>query len=267
MNPFSADLSILWPALVAGVLVVLSHVPLGQQVLRRGIVFIDLAIAQVAGLGVIASGAFGMELGGWQTQVAAVTAALLGALLLTWTERRRPEVQEALIGVLFVLASNAQILLLANNPHGGEELKDLLAGQILWVSTGQLLRAAILTAIFLLVWFRWREWIGHVGFYVLFSLMVTQSVQLVGVYLVFTTLIVPALATYRHARGRQLTLGYLVAIASYVVGLGVSLVTDLPSSPVIVWAMAALGVIVHLTASRAAPVPDRLPPAPPGRSR
>jgi zinc/manganese transport system permease protein len=266
MNPLSADLSILWPALVAGVLVVLSHVPLGQQVLRRGIVFIDLAIAQVAGLGVIASGAFGLELAGWQTQVAAVTSALLGALLLTWTERRRPEVQEALIGVLFVLASTAQILLLANNPHGGEELKDLLAGQILWVSTGQLLRAAILTAIFLLVWFRWRERMGHVGFYVLFSLMVTQSVQLVGVYLVFTTLIVPALATYRHGRGRQLTLGYLVAIASYVVGLGVSLVTDLPSSAVIVWAMAALGVIVHLTASRDARVQDGLPPAPPARS-
>ena len=90
----------------------------------------------------------GLELHGWMTQVAAVAAALLGALLLTWTERKRPEVQEALIGVLFVLASTAQILLLANDPHGGEQLKDLLAGQILWVSTEQLVRAAILTAIF-----------------------------------------------------------------------------------------------------------------------
>ena len=170
MSPFSADLSILWPALVAGVLVVLSHVPLGQQVLQarhrvhrpghragRGARRHRRAVPS------------GLELAGWQTQVAAVAAALLGALLLTWTERRRPEVQEALIGVLFVLASTAQILLLANNPHGGEELKDLLAGQILWVSTEQLLRAAILTAMFLLVWFRWRERIGHVGFYVLFS--------------------------------------------------------------------------------------------------
>jgi zinc/manganese transport system permease protein len=266
MNDLAGDISILWPALVAGVLVVLSHVPLGQQVLRRGIVFIDLAIAQVAGLGVIAAHSVGFESQGWMTQAAAVVAALLGALLLTWTERKRPEVQEALIGVLFVLASTAQILLLANNPHGGEALKDLLAGQILWVSTEQLVRAAVLTALFLLVWFRWRERIGNVGFYVLFALMVTTSVQLVGVYLVFTTLIVPALATYRHGRGRQLTLGYLVAIASYVVGLGVSLVTDLPSSPVIVWAMAALGITVHLTASRDARVPDGLPPAPPGRS-
>jgi zinc/manganese transport system permease protein len=248
VTDFAGDLGILWPALVAGVLVLLSHVPLGQQVLRRGIVFIDLAIAQVAGLGVIAASTLGMEIHGWPTQFAAVAAALLGAVLLTWTERRRPEVQEALIGVLFVLASTAQILLLANNPHGGEQLKDLLAGQILWVSNEQLLRAALLTAVFLVAWFRWRERIGTIGFYVLFALMVTMSVQLVGVYLVFTTLIVPALATYRHARNRQLVLGYLLAVASYVVGLAVSLVTDLPSSPVIVWAMAVLGILLHLTA-------------------
>jgi zinc/manganese transport system permease protein len=248
MPEILSNLGILWPAAIAGLLVVLSHVPLGQQVLRRGIVFIDLAIAQVAGLGVIAAQSSGLELQGWQTQVAAVVAALLGALLLTWTERKRPEVQEALIGVLFVLASTAQILLLANDPHGGEALKDLLAGQILWVSTEQLLRAAVLTALFLVVWFRWRDRLGTIGFYVAFSVMVTTSVQLVGVYLVFTTLIVPALAVYRHSRGRQLGLGYALAFGSYLVGLGVSLFTDLPSSPVIVWAMAVLGILLHLTA-------------------
>ena len=248
MNDFSIDLSILWPALIAGLLVVVSHVPLGQQVLRRGIVFIDLAIAQVAGLGVIAAHAAGLDLAGWLTQAAAVAAALLGGLLLTWTERKRPEVQEALIGVLFVLASTAQILLLANNPHGGEALKDLLAGQILWVSGDQLVRAAILTLVFVVVWFRWRERVGRVGFYVLFAVMVTMSVQLVGVYLVFTTLIVPAVATYRHAQPRQLTLGYALGFASYAAGLAASVVTDLPSSAVIVWAMAAIAVAVHLTA-------------------
>ena len=147
MSTLQADLSILWPALIAGVLVVLSHVPLGQQVLARGIVFIDLAIAQVAGLGVIAAHVSGLGAGGWITQVAAAAAALVGALLLTWTERKRPEAQEALIGVLFVLASTAQILLLANDPHGGEDLKDLLAGQILWVTPRQLVHAAIVTGI------------------------------------------------------------------------------------------------------------------------
>ncbi len=248
MSELLASLSILWPALIAGALVSLSHVPLGQQVLRRGIVFIDLAIAQVAALGVIAAQTAGLDLHGVMTQVAAVTAALLGALLLTWTERKRPEVQEALIGVLFVLASTAQILLLANNPHGGEALKDLLAGQILWVSTEQLVRAAILTAVFLGVWFRWRGRMGPIGFYVVFAVMVTLSVQLVGVYLVFTTLIVPALATYRHAADRQLALGYALAFVSYLVGLAASVVTDLPSSAVIVWAMAVLAILLHLTA-------------------
>ena len=247
MSLFSTDLSILWPALIAGLLVVISHVPLGQQVLSRGIVFIDLAIAQVAGLGVIAANSFGLPIEGWGAQAAAGAAALAGALLLTWTERKRPEVQEALIGILFVLASTAQILMLANDPHGGENLKDLLAGQILWASNDQLIRTAVLTAIFAVVWFRWREQIGRIGFYVLFAMVVTASVQLVGVYLVFTSLIVPAVATYRHAKNRQLAIGYALALGSYVVGLALSVITDLPSSPVIVWAMGVIGLLVHLT--------------------
>ena len=173
MSLFSTDVGILWPALVAGLLVVISHVPLGQQVFARGIVFIDLAIAQVAGLGVIAASGFGLPVEGWTAQAAAGAAALAGALLLTWTERKRPEAQEALIGILFVLASAAQILLLANDPHGGENLKDLLSGQILWVSSAQLIRTAILTAVFCVVWFVWRERIGRIGFYLLFAVVVT----------------------------------------------------------------------------------------------
>ncbi len=105
---------------------------------------------------------------------------------------------------------------------------------------------------FAVVWFLWRERVGRIGFYVLFAVVVTASVQLVGVYLVFTTLIVPAVATYRHAARRQLPLGYALAIGSYVVGLAVSVVTDLPSSAVIVWAMAVLGLLVHLAAGRQA---------------
>ena len=250
MNVFSIDVSILWPALIAGILVAISHVPLGQQVLARGIVFIDLAIAQVAGLGVIAASSFGLPIEGWGAQAAAGAAALAGALLLTWTERKRPEIQEALIGILFILASTAQILVLANDPHGGENLKDLLAGQILWVSNEQLIRTAVLTAIFAAVWFLWRERIGRAGFYVLFAVVVTASVQLVGVYLVFTTLIVPAVATYRYSANRQLTLGYALAIGSYLVGLAASVVTDLPSSAMIVWVMAMLGLLVHLMPRR-----------------
>ncbi|MDE2219022.1 MAG: metal ABC transporter permease [Gammaproteobacteria bacterium] len=253
MSALAENFSILWPALLAGLIVLATHVPLGQQVLARGIVFIDLAIAQVAGVGVIAAHYFGLELQGWVTQAAAVSAALLAALLLTWTERKRPQIQEALIGVLFVLASTAQILLLANDPHGGEDLKDLVAGQILWVTPAQLLRAAVLTALVLVVWFRARARLGRSGFYVLFAVTVTVSVQLVGVYLVFTTLIVPAIATYQHAARRQLALGYALAAASYATGLVISALSDLPSSPVIVWAMAVLGLLLLLAQRGANP--------------
>lgn len=251
MSALLENVNILWPAMIAGLLVSLSHVPMGQQVLARGIVFIDLAIAQVAGLGVIVAHTAHLDTLGWGTQIAAVAAALLGALLLTFTEHKRAEVQEAIIGVLFVLASTAQILLLANDPHGGEDLKDLLAGQILWVSSQQLWRAALLTGIFLALWFSVRERIGRTGFYVMFAVMVTLSVQMVGVYLVFTSLIVPALATYRMAPRRQLPAGLALAILSYAVGLALSSVLDLPSSAVVVWTMAVLGLIVHLTAGAA----------------
>jgi len=234
------SLTILAPAFLAGLLVVATHVPLGQQVLARGIVFIDLAIAQIAGLGVIAAHAFGWEAQGWATQSAAVGAALLGALLLTWTDDHWPEVQEAIIGVSFVLAATAGILLLSNNPHGGEHLKDLLVGQILWVTLGDLVPVAALYAGVLAAWFAWGKRLGHLGFYLLFAVTVTASVQLVGVYLVFATLIVPALAT-RNARHQwRLALGYLVGVAGYAAGLGLSAVFDLPSGAVIVWALAVL---------------------------
>jgi zinc/manganese transport system permease protein len=228
------ELSILLPAFLAGLLVLATHVPLGQQVLNRGIVFIDLAIAQVAGLGVTAADAFGFEPEGWRVQVAAVGAALVGALLLTWTEKVWPEVQEALIGVLFVVAACIELLILANNPHGGEHLKDLLVGQIIFVPLKSLPPIAALYAAALVVWFGLRRWIGQLGFYLLFALIVTQSVQLVGIYLVFASLIVPALAAKRFAERGRLAIGYAVGLIGYVLGLVVSALYDLPTGAVIV---------------------------------
>ncbi len=233
------DWSIVGPALVAGLLVLATHVPLGMQVLRKGIVFIDLAIAQIAGLGVMAADAMGFEPQGWAVQVSAVSAALLGAVLLTWTERRWPDIQEALIGALFVVASCAGLVLLADNPHGGEHLKDLLVGQILWVSQGQLLTMATLTAAVLALW-RWMpERLARPGFYVLFALSVTASVQMVGVYLVFASLIMPALAV-RHGTspGRALALAYALGALAYALGLMASAMLDWPSGAVVVMTMA-----------------------------
>ncbi|HWA88816.1 MAG TPA: metal ABC transporter permease [Rhizomicrobium sp.] len=247
------ELSILWPAFLAGLLVLATHVPLGQQVLGRGIVFIDLAIAQVAGLGVTAADAFGFEAQGWRVQVAAVGAALIGALLLTWTEKKWPEVQEALIGVLFVVAACVELLILANNPHGGEHLKDLLVGQILWVSVASLIPIAILYAVALVVWFTARTRIGQVGFYILFALVVTQSVQLVGIYLVFASLIVPALAAKRFAASARLAVGYAVGLVGYVAGLIASSLFDLPTGAVIVVSL-LMTFIVAVAISLGVPV-------------
>lgn len=240
------ELSILWPAFLAGLLVLSTHVPLGQQVLARGIVFIDLAIAQIAGLGVTVADALGFEPAGWRVQAAAVGAALVGSLLLTWTERKWPEVQEALIGVLFVFAACVELLILANNPHGGEHLKDLLVGQILWVSPSALIPVAFVYALALVVWFGLRGRLGHLGFYVLFALVVTQSVQLVGIYLVFASLIVPALAARLFPESSRLAAGYAVGIVAYGGGLIASSVFDLPTGATIVVALVAVFALVAL---------------------
>jgi zinc/manganese transport system permease protein len=245
----AAEWGILWPAFVAGLLVTATHVPLGMQVLDRGIVFIDLAIAQVAGLGVIIADYAGWSPTGVAVQVAALTAALVCAALLTWTERRWPQVQEAVIGVVFVLASSAAILVLAKNPHGSENLKDLLSGQILWVNPARLLYVGLLYGLLLALWFGYRERLGRIGFYILFGCTVTVSVQLVGLFLVFTTLVVPALATF-YSRNLRLLKAYGIGALGYALGLLLSVVTDLPSGATIVCAIAVVGAAMAFTAAR-----------------
>jgi zinc/manganese transport system permease protein len=249
MNFDAVSLGILLPAFAAGLLVTATHVPLGMQVLARGIVFIDLAVAQVAGVGVILADFLGWEPTGAAVQVAALAAALICAAVLTWTERHWPQVQEAVIGVVFVLASNAAILLLAGNPHGGEHLKDLLVGQILWVDPVRLAVDALVYAVILALWFGLRERLGRIGFYVLFACAVTISVQLVGLYLVFSTLVVPALATY-YTGSRRTLKAYGVGVLGYAVGLIASALTDLPSGSMIVCAMVVLGAVMALLGGR-----------------
>lgn len=248
------EISILLPALIAGLLVTATHAPLGIQVLNRGIVFIDIAIAQIAGVGVIAADFFGLEGQGFAVQIAALAAALLGALFLTWTEKRWPDIQEAIIGTVFVLAATLSVLLLAGNPHGGEYLKDMLVGQILWVGYVQVIVVAVLTAVVLAAWFGiGHRRLGRVGFYLLFGLSVTASVQMVGVYLVFSSLIIPALAS-RNATRLRLAKAYAVGGLGYLFGLVASTLFDLPTGAIIVWAMAIVG-IVFSSLERAVPRP------------
>ncbi|MCP4273864.1 MAG: metal ABC transporter permease [Gammaproteobacteria bacterium] len=244
------ELSILIPAFVAGIIILSTHIPLGQEVLRRGIIFIDLAIAQIAGLGVIAANSFGWNAHGWEVQAAAVSAALTGAFLLNLTEKKFPDIQEAIIGVLFILAATAGILLLANNPHGGEHLKELLVGQILWVELSDLLPTALLYIIVLLLWYGMREKMGAAGFYFLFAISVTASVQLVGIYLVFSCLIIPALGTVRLSGKRRLITAYGIGVAGFATGLLASSSYDLPSGAMIVWTLALCSIFSYIITAK-----------------
>jgi zinc/manganese transport system permease protein len=231
---------VLLPALAAGLLVLATHVPLGMEVLRRGIIFIDLAVAQFAGFGIVAAAALGAESHGWQMQAAALAAALAGALFLRWREKRNPAHQEALIGVSFVAAACATILVLAKDPHGGEHMRELLVGQILWTTWTDLVPLALVTAAVIAGWHGFR-----LAFYPLFAVAITASVQFVGVYLVFASLIVPALA----ARDRPWA-GYAVGVLGYGAGLLASALFDLPAGAAIVLALLAAAVAVRALSHR-----------------
>ena len=241
---FSAlDPSLLLPPLIAGWLVLATHVPLGRRVLARGIIFLDLAIAQIAVLGVIAAHAFDLAAEGWPTQLAAAAAALAGAALLAVCERRWPEIQEALIGSAFVVAASLGVLLLAGDPHGGEHLSELLTGQILWVGTPQIVQIALLYAALVAFWWVRGTRLGSLGFYLIFALAITASVQLVGVYLVFASLILPALAVRGWPPRAGLEVGWTIGALAYAGGLAASALFDLPAGPAIVIALAVLALL------------------------
>jgi zinc/manganese transport system permease protein len=235
-----AEIDIIVLPLLAGLLIVATHVPLGREVLHRGIIFIDLAVAQIAGLGVIVALWLGREAGDWVTQGFAVVSALLGATLIRGFERHWPDIQEALIGITFVMAATAGMLLLAGDPHGAEHLSGLLAGQLLWVNADQLQVAAVIYLPVMVLWY----WLGpgRLRFYLLFAVTVTVSVQLAGVFLVFASLIVPAVAIRRLQGVAAIATGYVVGGIAYAAGLLCSLLFDWPAGPAMVWMLVLTGV-------------------------
>ncbi|MBV7316198.1 metal ABC transporter permease [Shewanella sp. NIFS-20-20] len=242
----SALLLILLPALAAGLLVLATHVVLGRQVLKRGIIFIDLAIAQVAALGTVM-----MHHSHVLSEIPLATwwmpalFALAGAGLIAWLAQHCRDELEAIIGCIYVVSAAAAMLLLANDPHGGELLKQVLSGQILWVNWSQLVVPALVSVLLLLLWAYRPSVLYGSYFYYTFAIVITLSVELVGVYLVFSSLILPALAVNRLSHYWWLN-AYAVGVSAYVVGLGLSTVFDVPAGATIVLCLALFAVIFRL---------------------
>lgn len=243
--PSAELLEIMGPAFAAGLMIALTHAPLGIEVLRRGIIFIDLAIAQIAGLGLVAARLHLHDAHPLQAQAIALACALLAAWAFHQVERRWPAAQEAIIGSSFVLAASCALLLLADHPHGGEEVQHLLSGQILFLSWREVAQHAPVYAAILALWFLKPAIRANLGFFLLFALAVTSSVQLAGVYVVFASLILPALAAAGHLR-RAWVCG-LVAMSG---GLVLSLWGDAPAGPLIVCGYAATALVMASLGAR-----------------
>ncbi len=230
---FSSEMiSIVGPALAVGLMIALTHAPLGIEVLRRGIIFIDLAVAQIAGLGLVAAQTLFGAPSVWVTQGTALSAAVLAGLFFRKIETALPQQQEAIIGVSFVLAASLSILLLADAPHGGEEIQHLLSGQMLFVTWADVATHAPIYALIIAAWVYKPSLRMGISFYLLFALAITSSVQLVGVYVVFASLILPALAAVKSTHPHKAAWG--CGIVAVTAGIIAALGLDAPAGPVIV---------------------------------
>jgi zinc/manganese transport system permease protein len=242
-------LALLWPAFVVAICLVGIHTYFGIEVLRRKVIFVDLALAQIAALGatvafllghpVQSAAAYGYSLG-----FTLVTAVLL-AFTRAWSSRIP---QEALIGVLYVVSAGAAILLIDRAPQGAEHLKQILTGNIVTSGLYELVVIAPLYLAIAALHAILRRWLARGAsvawdflFYASFGIVVTSSVALAGVLLVFSFLIIPAAigVLYADTLARQLAIGWLSGAVTSAAGLTVSFMVDLPTGATMVCAFGA----------------------------
>jgi zinc/manganese transport system permease protein len=260
-------LSLLLLPFGASVVFVLIHAYLGVHVLRRNVVFADLALAQLSALGATVAFAEGYA----PTSAAGFTYALLftaiGALLLTFSRGAARFVsREAFVGILYVVATAATILVIDRSPQGAEHVKRILIGSILTVGPADLLKFAVLyAAIGGLHWLARRPLLAVASespqgrsalgvavwdfvFFISFGIVVTSSVTTAGVLLVFTMLIVPAVIGTIFSRSFPvvLVIGWCSGIFASAAGLVASYVLDLPTGAAMVAAFAAVLVLAGL---------------------
>ena len=231
-------------ALIAACLLL---VPLGAQVLARGVVFIDLAVAQVAAGGALAVSIGMGEAPAAVTAAASAVAALLGAGLVWWLARRWPAQREALIGLVYVAGASACVVAAAFDPHGREQLTALLAADILWVHWLAVALLGTAAAVVLAVAGRDGSRLARdAWFYPVFALALSVAVPALGLYLVFGLLIAPALWT---RRGRSLWVAILLAALAALAGLFVSWALDWPSGACVALLLCCLGLAAAFAAN------------------
>ena len=222
-----------------------AHAPLGIEVLKRGIVFIDLATAQVVGLAIILLGLWLEEPDSIVHQGVIFGAGIVVALFFRWVERKSPDEQEAVIGSSFIVAASAGVLVLANDPHGGAALNEVLSGQILFISWGDIATFLPVYGLFVITWFIAPRLRGGTSFFILFAVVITSSVQLVGVYVVFASLILPALAA-RKGKGYVLWRAYASGAVAVVAAILISAAADLPAGPFLALCFAVSAAVMRL---------------------
>ena len=251
------DLSLFLPPLVACLVIVAIHSYLGLHVIAREVIFVDLSLAQMAALGSAVAVLAGRQPDSTSAFLYALGFTSLGAALfaLTRTEEKGRVPQEAFIGIVYVVASAAAILVADRTPRGGEAIKDILVGSLLWVSWPVIARLAAVYAVigafhwalrrrFLTISFQPETALAHGWsirwwdflFYLSFGMVITFSVPIAGVLLVFSFLVVPAAIAFQFTRryGALAIVSWLVGAAASAAGLLVSFRYDLPTGPMVV---------------------------------
>ena len=249
-------LAFLWPSFLVAVCLVGIHAYFGIQVLARKVIFVDLALAQIAALGATVAFMLGHSAQSPATYGYSLAFTLLAAVLLAFTRSWATRVpQEALIGVIYVVAAAAAILLIDRASQGAEHLKQILTGNILTSGLNEV--AAIVplyAAVGLLHWLLHR-WLSGPGslvwefvFYATIGVVVTSSVAIAGVLLVFSFLIVPAAigVMFASSLARQLAIGWVVGTVTSAAGLAASFAFDLPTGAAMVCAFGSALVVAGL---------------------
>ena len=241
----------LLPPVISCLILVGIHTYLGLHVLEREIIFIDLAMAQLAALGGSVGLLLGIAFGKIESQLMSIAFTTIGAVFFVWLSRVKSKniPQEALIGVVYIFGSALMVLVLNKVTHGAESIKNILAGSILWNTWEDVYLNGSIYSVIALLFLKLhphlkknesfnqakKKWIDLV-FYILFGIVITYSVKTGGILLVFTMLVVPALfsALFSENFKHRLIIGWVYGFCASLGGLYLSFYFDLPAGAVIV---------------------------------